>query len=437
MTIDDILFPKQKQFYQDYKTYKYDVMMYGGGMGGGKSWLMAVLFLSLAYKYGGTSYAIFRKNLTTLRKTTYQTFKRVAEHLHITYEEKGGGTHWLVPGIGGVSTIWFSEIDQSKDPDFNKVKSFEVTSIGIDEANEIAEKAFNILTVRKGRVNPYNQHCFVYLSCNPDKNWVKTRLYDKWRDGVMPENYYFLPSLATDNIHLSKEYIKSLEELPEADKERYLYGNWDFSDDPNQLIPYEWIKRNLNEEGTRPPEYIGMDVAREGDDRTVIALGTKSRCSKIEVYEKLSTIEGGQTLVNRIKELQIPGEQVAIDVVGVGGGVVDYARSQGYRVKAFNSGEAPTGTAGALIFKNRRAEAFWRLREAFEKDEYTIPSDQELIRELTNIRYTTTDKVIQIEAKADQKKRLGASPDLADAVAMLKWSSNQAGTLTMGNINIR
>ena len=430
--IGDILFPKQQEFYKAYKTGKYDVMMFGGGMGGGKSWLLAVLFLSKAYLYGGTVYGVFRKNLTTLKRTTYQTFKRVAEELHIPYEENRADMFWKITGRNGkTSIIWFSELDESKDTDFNKVKSFELTDIGVDEANEISEEGFNILTLRKGRVNPFNMHCFIYLSCNPDKNWVKSRIYDRWRDKSLPENYYFLPSLATDNTYLTEEYLRSFQDLPEAEKQRYLYGNWDFADDPNQLIKYEWIKGNIwTPEGE--PDTLGVDVAREGDDRTVFAYSSKGGLHDLEVFKHQDTMTTAQLALERMKEKRIGFRNTGVDVVGVGGGVVDAMREQGYYITDFNSGKSPTKMMGHLLFKNLRAESYWDLREALQKGEYKLPDNKDLIQELLSIHYKVNDKVIQIESKTEMKKRMGHSPDLADAVVISKYCSKGKPEILVG-----
>jgi hypothetical protein len=74
-----------------------------------------------------------------------------------------------------------------------------------------------------------------------------------------------------------------------------------------------------------------------------------------------------------------------------------------------------------LIFKNIRAESYWDLREALQKEEYKLINDNDLIQELLNVRYKVTDKTIQIESKSEMKKRIGHSPDLADAVVIGKY----------------
>jgi phage terminase large subunit len=408
---------KQTEFLRALSSRKYRYLLFGGGVGGGKSYLMAMIFLSMAVKYPKTRYAIFRKNLTTLKRTTYQTFKEVAYQMGVKYKENKNEMFWEVQGRDGISQIWFSELDESKDTDFNKIKSFELTACAIDEANEVNESGFNVLMTRVGRCNANGEHAFIYCSCNPAQNWVKSRFYDKWSSDTLQEPYYFLQALPSDNQFLSDDYIKALEDLPEAEYDRYVKGDWSYSDDPNQLIRFEWIKENLwIPEGEAT--HMGIDVAREGNDRTIFAYLNEKGLLNYETFNKQDTVETSIKAVERMKEKRIGFEDVAVDVVGVGGGVVDYCRAEGYRVKAFNSGEAPDTRQGHLMFRNRRAEMFWDLREKLQNNNISLPDDAELIKELLAIRYNITDKVIQIEKKSEIKKRVGVSPDIADALVI-------------------
>ena len=74
-------------------------------------------------------------------------------------------------------------------------------------------------------------------------------------------------------------------------------------------------------------------------------------------------------------------------------------------------------------FRNRRAEMFWGLREVLERGKASLPDDDDVRADLSALRYVfTQDGRIQIESKDDCRKRLGRSPDRADALA-LAWAS--------------
>jgi hypothetical protein len=86
-----------------------------------------------------------------------------------------------------------------------------------------------------------------------------------------------------------------------------------------------------------------------------------------------------------------------------------------------NGAAASTGKdrSGLLKFFNRRAEFHWRMREALDPDAevpMALPPDPELLADLTAPRWWLTKSGIQVEPKADIKKRIGRSPDKGEAV---------------------
>lgn len=121
-------------------------------------------------------------------------------------------------------------------------------------------------------------------------------------------------------------------------------------------------------------------------------------------------------------EEQARGARIRVDVIGVGGGVHDRLKGLGYPVEGFNSAAKPTDPKAEGRFANRRAQAYWAVRDRLEAGTLPLPRiwADELTRELlaTNWAPTGTGKVL-IESKRDIKAKLGgASPDFADALVM-------------------
>ena len=107
---------------------------------------------------------------------------------------------------------------------------------------------------------------------------------------------------------------------------------------------------------------------------------------------------------------------VVCDVVGLGAGIVDRLREMGYRVRAFNGGSF---TSQQAKFLNLRASSYWNLRCLLEEGKIALPRDPGLFEELLAIRwFPTSEGKVQLERKVDMKRRLGKSPDKADAVSM-------------------
>lgn len=189
------------------------------------------------------------------------------------------------------------------------------------------------------------------------------------------------------------------------------------------LIPVNWItaaqaraKKNPEAVGEK---FIGVDIARSGADTTVFLFREGSVVQDIEVHRTSNTMEVVGWLIKFVQKHQVPWLNVLIDEIGVGAGVVDRLHEQKYRAQPVNF----AWTLNSKRYLNTRADCFWRVREALNpetENPLAIPEKfSKLATELMAIEhsYTSTGQ-IQIETKANIKKKLGHSPDQADALAL-------------------
>lgn len=162
------------------------------------------------------------------------------------------------------------------------------------------------------------------------------------------------------------------------------------------------------------PVIIGVDVARYGDDKSVIYVRQGLQTRAIKRFLKLDTMQLADFVVEAIKERN--PRAVNVDVVGIGAGVVDRLRQLGFGqiVYEVNAGASPKDP---LKYYNKRAEIWGALRD-WLKAGGSIPADDiELYDDLIGPQYGFDAKGrIQIEKKDDMKKRGLASPDAADAL---------------------
>lgn len=162
------------------------------------------------------------------------------------------------------------------------------------------------------------------------------------------------------------------------------------------------------------PLLMGVDVARFGDDQTVIRFrkGRDARNYRTHKYRGLDTM----TLAGKVAELyrDMSVDAVFIDGVGIGGGVVDRLRQLGINPIDVQSGAASPSRG----YRNLRAYMWGRMRDAL-REGLAIEADQELIDDLTGIEYGyTANDDIQLERVEDLKKRGLPSPDNATALAL-------------------
>ena len=164
---------------------------------------------------------------------------------------------------------------------------------------------------------------------------------------------------------------------------------------------------------------MGVDVARYGADATALLVRDASTVVAVERRSGLSTMETAGRVLALARDHDVGPRNIAIDDTGLGAGVSDRLIEQGFAVQPVNAASRPQSP----LFANRRAEVFWRLREALNPDSqalFSIPQDHEdLIHELSEITYGFDSRGrIRIEAKDAIRSRLGTSPDIADACAL-------------------
>lgn len=417
------LTPKQLEYFTAFVTGKYEYLLYGGAVGGGKTFLTLGMLDEFCQKFPGTRYAVVRKSLTSLRRNTLPSFRKILKingdperaKLH-----KGDWTYYYKNG----SEIIFIEADVSTDPELYKLKGLEVTGVLMEEANEMDEKVFEVLITRIGRWYnaEYGIRQFIMLTCNPSDNWVKYKFYDQWSIGALKEPFYFLQALPQDNTHNTAQYLKGLENLSPAEYERYAKGNWNFSRDPNQLVPFAWYKECIrleaDEDTTRVPKYLGIDVAREGGDYSTLAFYDDYGLLWIERYQYDTCNPLRDIVLKRKAEFRMQSTNIMADGIGLGASLIDLCIEKGVYIEVFKSSEKADGRDTGLesfSFANKRAEAFWVFRQSIERNEITVPNEYELQKQIMVLRYMEEDKCIKIEGKKYMKKRLGYSPDTAEA----------------------
>lgn len=160
---------------------------------------------------------------------------------------------------------------------------------------------------------------------------------------------------------------------------------------------------------------LGVDVARFGDDQSVIIRRQGLAASGLKKYRQLDTMAFAAVIVQEIKDYN--PDAVFVDSVGIGAGVVDRLNQLGYGrlVMPVNAGERPMD---AEQYKNLRSEMWCKMRD-WLKDGGAMPDDQELKDDLTapEYQYDSRDR-LALERKEDMKSKGLASPDSADALAM-------------------
>ena len=401
---------------------KTNVVLFGGSAGGGKSWLGCLWITTLCLNHKGIRCLIGRSVLTQLKLTTLNTLFDLLSNMGMKT-----GEHYTFNGQSNVLTFYngseivFKDLAfNPSDPNYDSLGSLEITAAFIDEAAQITSLAFSIVKSRiRYKLNEYNLTPKVLMTCNPSNNWIKKDFYMPFIQETLEHNKVFIPSLPMDNPHLPASYIEMLKELPPQQRKRLLEGDWNYMEDNDSLFRFDDITQcvfkfdpNVDEK-----KYMTVDVARFGDDRSVVMIWVGLAVISCHVYRKVSTVELSAEITELMKFHKIHPQQVVIDSDGVGGGVADQIKGTNF-----------INNARALHdqnFTNLKSQCYVKLSEMLREGKVSLnllePAViEDLTQELLAIRLKDIDKdnKVGVISKDEMKRILGKSPDLSDALMM-------------------
>ena len=162
------------------------------------------------------------------------------------------------------------------------------------------------------------------------------------------------------------------------------------------------------------PKMLGVDVARFGDDMSVIYRRQGPMLWAPKAFNRVDTMAFAAHVFDEAREFG--SNLVFVDGVGVGGGVVDRLRELGLDVIDVQSGEAATDNKR---FKNRRMELWWRMKEWLDGDVSIPAGGNELRDDLVAPEYGFDASLRMTLESVDSLKGRGlSSPDYASALAM-------------------
>lgn len=416
-------------------------LYYGGAAGGGKSAILSYWQLKRRLKYPGSRGLIGRTELKTLKETTLQTFFEIAKkqgvirgkHFDLTTAQDKEFPNCLVFFNGSV--IYLKDLFlYPADPDFDELGSLELTDAAIDESSQVSAKAKNVVRSRiRFKLDEFKLIPKMLMCGNPSKNWPYVEFYRPSNDGTIRADRKFVRALPGDNENLPKSYIESLQGLDKNSRERLLYGNWEYDDDPTTLINYEKIINCFSNSFLPGGDlFITADIARFGSDKTVIGVWNGDRV-KLYSFKGLSITNSAAKIEELRQKNGISLSNIIADEDGVGGGVVDILKCKGF---VNNSVALPNpestrldekGNIKAENYANLKSQCYFRLADRINRGklfiECTENDRQIIIEELEQVKQYQMDKdnKRQVLPKDKVKEILGRSPDFSDTLMMREY----------------
>ena len=410
--------------FQELLTVKKRYKLFYGGRAGGKSFAFADALLTLAtskkmliacvrevqssikdsvYKliadriafYGLSEYKLYDDRIVNLKNKSKFIFKGIMEH-----------NAQNIKSLEGVDICW------------------------CEEAQKISQRAWEILdpTIRKFGSE-------IWLSLNREEEmdpvWKALALKPDDDTIVRKVNYY-------DNPYCPDNMKKLAQKMKRQNYEEYLHI-WEGeprSVAGNHLIAREDVYRALDGKvtniNTLVPLIVGVDVARFGDDKTAVCFRQGRQVLEFRTFQHLDVVQVAHMVSGIIAEFN--PSKVCIDVGGLGAGVYDVLVSEGFLqyVLPVNFGEKAENPER---YVNRRAEMWARILDWLKSDvPVCLPKYDGLVEDLTTpIKMFDALGRLQLEPKADIKKRIGRSTDVADALALTFAIKNAEYLLGVGS----
>ena len=388
-------------------TEHYRYKLYYGGRAGGKSYAFADCLLLLA-RQKKLFIACVREVQNSIKDSVYKLLKDRADAYNfddfIFYEDR------IENIVTGSKFVFKGLKDQNK----QNIKSLEGVDIcWCEESQAITKDSFEVLnpTIRKAgselwfSMNRENENDAIWraIAANPDDQTliVKVNYYD---NPFCPEEMrYLAEKCKAENLD---DYMHIWEGEPISLGDYKLFNVKDVRE---AMIP--------KMDSSTSPLVIGLDIARAGSDKTVFCLRKGRWVMKFDVIKGYDTVEVADKLTNYITELH--PARAFLDLGNSGAGVYDIMKARGFAgiVKGVNFG-------GKAIqpdrYKNKRAEMYATANEWIKQElPVQLPNDDLLFEELTTIeRVKVAGDTLQLEDKELFKKRIGRSPDRADAFVL-------------------
>lgn len=335
----------------------------------------------------------------------------------------------------GYEKRWFAVAKTASEPENMQGFHEENMLIIVDEASGVEDDIMEaILATLSGKnnkllmcANPTRTTGTFYDSHNRDRGMYKCHRVSS------------LDSTRTNKENIAA-FIRKYGEHSNVVKVR-VYGDFPAQED-DVFLPLPLIEQTVVNEIDTEKIYkitMGVDVARYGDDETIIA-------TNVGGIIDIPVVRHGQSLMTTVGDIVMQYKRlikeypnykgvitVNIDDTGLGGGVTDRLeevkieeRLRRLEIAPVNFGSKPPQDGSEDRYQDISTYMWATLKTLMENKEVSIANDEELVAQLSVRKYsiTSTGKIM-LESKKAMKDRGIKSPDRGDAVVLSCFSQNK------------
>lgn len=396
-----------------------------GGRGGAKSEQVADCLVLKSLEKNSQNILCTRQTQTSIADSVYSLIKR-------KIESQGKESRFSTPqhGIFADNKSQFIFKGLMNQAAQNSVKSIDKINYSwTEEAHSVTQDALDLLLPSVRALgselwftwNPYAESDPVNKLFNSLAKSEKAKIYItpdgkeyRWTEyrgnnmiGIKINydgNPFFPESLEIDRLNCYNNYFEDY---------GHIWLGEPMSKEMNNIIAGNTVKEAMNRTIEPVGQYeIGCDVARFGNDKTVITKRKGYQVLWQKVFAKIPTTETARYCMDAAG-----GDKsvvIKVDDTGVGGGVTDQLKDAGYNAIGVNNNQKANNEDR---YPNAISEMWFELRDIMLKCQ--LPASEKLKDQLTQRRYGIDKQGRRfVESKDEYKKRCGESPDLADSLLL-------------------
>lgn len=414
------LWAKQQEVLSSLVEHRRVAVKSGNGLGKGFCAAVAVLWFLHTHKDA----AIALSTAPTFRQVRHVLWRQVHRLYRPRAELLGGkmlDTRWELADDRYAMGLSAENADQFQG--FHSPNMF----IVVDEAEGVSDEIYEAIEAVMTSADP-----LLLLIGNP------TIVTGAFRRAFYEERHLYhnitISALDSPNVQAGKTVIPGLTSARWVEERRETWGEdnpiyqarvlGEFPDQAEDTLislsdieeaARRWAEGQEGDAGYGSDEVVlAVDVARFGSDRSVILRRQGGRVMEVRTFRDMDTMQLAGWVAAAIRETS--PERVCVDEIGVGAGVVDRLKEQGFPIRGINVARRASQDN---IFANVRAEGYWRLKELFASGQIAIPSDHQLMGELAALHYSYDSQGrVLMESKDAMRQRGLPSPDKADALML-------------------
>jgi hypothetical protein len=281
------LSPKQCEAMDAIASEKYTFILFGGAMGGGKTFWGLSALLIMCKLFPKSRWCVVREDMEKIRSTTIPSFRKLNPPGRL-FESP---FHYVHPNG---SEILFKGENFNNDKDLQWLRGLEVCGFLFEEINECSIDTFQTAFGRIGRweCNPRPKP-MILATCNPSKNWVKKEVYDKYIAGTLPDKWLYIPSRVTDNPYLTPEYLEATKNFPPHKYKQFVEGDWEVDVPVNNPFLDDFIEnQHVSPVPLKPNVHLPLILSIDFNLNPFCAIFAQEYKSETFVLEEIS-IENG------------------------------------------------------------------------------------------------------------------------------------------------